>query len=253
MAQQQDRAQHVEGLAPRRRGEPGLQLGGGSVETEQVSAYPALRARNDETGGMDELVERRVVAVREADRLGDPAHRRFRPGQKMHAVCAVGMMVLGEIGRLRGRGVFRRVARVDADRDEAEVAAGVELQPVERRHQPAQRQAAERPAVQVFENQHDRLAGEKRRERTRARLFVIEDNGERQLGPGMRPEREFRRRDCGARSRARHRKHRAGKYDCRQRPPHGAAFGKPGMPCSATRLIASSIGMWTRPRSRSTQ
>ena len=95
----------------------------------------------------------------------------------MHAVCAVGMMVLGEIGRLRGRGVFRRVARVDADRDEAEVAAGVERQPVERGHQPAQRQAAERPAVQVFEHQHDRLAGEKRRERTRARLFVVEDNG----------------------------------------------------------------------------
>ena len=99
------------------------------------------------------------------------------PVRKCTPFRAVGMMVLGEIVRLRGRGVFRRVARVDADRDEAEVAAGIELQPVERRHQPAQRQAAERPAVQIFENQHDRLAGEKRRERTRARLLVIEDNG----------------------------------------------------------------------------
>ena len=70
--------------------------------------------------------------------------------------------------------------------------------------------------MQVFEDQHDQLAGEIRRERAPGPLFVGERDGKRQLGPGMRLEREFRWRRCGARSRARHRKHRAGKDERRQ-------------------------------------
>ena len=141
---------------------------------KQVSADPPFRGRNDEPGRMDDTgrAPRRIRrGTRPPRRSGAP-----QPPARSENACRAapsGWRYSARYFRLGGSGVFRRVARVDADRDEAEVAAGIERQPVERRNEPSQRHAAQGPAAQIFEHQHDRLAGEKRRERTRAALLVV--------------------------------------------------------------------------------
>ena len=146
---------------------------------------------------MDVLVERRVVAVRKADRIGDLAHRRFRSGQKMHAVCAVGMMVPARYFALRGRGVFRRVARIDADRDELEIAAGVERQRVERRQRGLRSVSPHNVRQRRYSSTSTTGLPVKNAASGRARpCSSSRIAGERQLGAGMRLEREFRRRAC---------------------------------------------------------
>jgi len=155
------------------------------MNSGEIPADRAVGSGDDDAGRMNVLVARRLVAITEADRLGDRPHGGFRPGQEMPAVVRCLRCVTREIFNLRRGGVGRRVARVDADRENRVIPPAGRIGEIAKKH------AANRPAPQVIEHQNDRLAGEEMAERDASAGFIDQLRGKRQSRAGPWFEREI--------------------------------------------------------------
>src|SRR5204863_7061827 len=73
-AQQQKSFNQAHGFPVHGIRESALQLSGLWVDPEQIPADAAVGSGNDKTGRMNVLIERRLVPIRETDRIGDPLY-----------------------------------------------------------------------------------------------------------------------------------------------------------------------------------
>src|SRR5690349_23904360 len=139
-------------------GECGPQVGRMTIDAEQVPADTAVRGGDDEACRMNVLLELRLVAIRKTDDIGDTWVHRLGASEEMPAGSASRVVIRREVFDLGRLDVGRLVTRIDADRYDPKVAAGVERDRVESSDEVLQGQPAQRLAPQVIEDQHHRLA-----------------------------------------------------------------------------------------------
>ena len=120
----------------------------------------------------------------EPDGIGDRPHRFFRPGQEMPASSNAFWCVAGDIFGFGRSDIRRRVARIDADRQDRVIPPGGGVREI------AEDDAANGAAAQIIEHQDDRLAIEKTAEGDGIAGFIDQLRGERQprAGPQLQSE-----------------------------------------------------------------
>ena len=128
------------------------------------------------------LIALGVVGVVKPGRVGEPADRRFRTGEKVPATGRAESSVPPDVFLFLGRRLRRHVTRIDAHGDYVEFLSHVELQFGERAGDAFHHQAAEHRTAVVHEVEHDRLAAEFITETDDASRLVAEHHVERQLG-----------------------------------------------------------------------
>ncbi|TMB01175.1 MAG: hypothetical protein E6J64_19840 [Deltaproteobacteria bacterium] len=109
---------------------------------------------------MGELRGGSVVAVLEAERLGERAHVRLAAGEERPVLRARAIQAFHrrQVPALRLAGRARRVLRIEAERDALVVLAELQARVVEPLDQALHHQAAEHRALEVDERDHHRLA-----------------------------------------------------------------------------------------------
>ena len=120
---------------------------------------PCGRQHHD-GGGVRVLVDPGIVLILEADGLGERVDRLRRSGQEMPAAGCAGTAVALEIVLLLCGGDGRRFLRIEADGDDVEFVADIELHHLHGAGQSGERFAAEHGAVVVDEVQDQRLFAE---------------------------------------------------------------------------------------------
>ena len=98
------------------------------LDAEEVARDVALRRQHLDRRAVRVLLDRRVVGVAEADRVGQRLIDASRAGQEVPAVGGVRPAVALEVGRLLLRRQPRALARIEADGDDVELAARLEVQ-----------------------------------------------------------------------------------------------------------------------------
>ena len=115
--------------------------------------------------------------------FGEPLDRALRSGQEVPAVGGAEAAVAVDVLRLLHRGLFGRVARIDADGDDVELFADVETELGERVGDAVHDHGTEHRAAVVHEVEQDRLAVvEVLAEPHDVAGFVAEHEVERELG-----------------------------------------------------------------------
>ena len=103
------------------------------LDPVEVLRDGALRRQHLDRRAVRELPDLLVVRVAEADGVGQRVDRCLRPGQEVPAAGRLRPAVALDVARLLLRRQARAFLRVEADRDDVELAAGLEVQDAERR------------------------------------------------------------------------------------------------------------------------
>ena len=204
---------------------------------------------------MRELVDAGVIAEIEAGDLGDPLELVLRAGQIVPGRSGLRPAVLRQVLGL-GRGRVRRLLpRVDRDDGDVEVLAGLELDLAQRLDEVRAHQPAE-----VRDNGNSRGRGSRggvrniRPKATGRPRAVAQLRIERQLRAEVLNETELREvARCYGRPRIAEGCPGEQKENEQHQALHFPCPFQSGIPCCATRRIASSIGTWAMPCFRSTQ
>src|SRR5690242_15178932 len=200
-------------------------------------------------------IERSIVLVGKTDRISDPPYRCFGASEEMQRIAAIATKKLS-VGCAGLGGIVRPVARIDADGDEPVVALRLERYLVKRiGNKMPKRDAAQRRAAQIFQNENDRRFREIIAKSDCPPFFIDEHRVQRQSSSGMWLERQVDISAPGSRMRRRRRQKNGRKSGAQgegsdqyaSRPFHPYSFGNPRIPFCTTLLIASSIGRWTVP------
>ncbi len=191
----------------------------------EVARDAALRRQHHDAAGVRELVVGRVVAVAEADRPRELVNRPLFAGEEVPAGLGARSAVALQVGALLGRGQLRRLARVETNGQNVEVAAHVERHLQQGADQSVEHLRAEHRAAVVRQDQDDRPLAEVVAEPDGLPRLIAEGQVERHLRVEFLVEAHpaQRRRQLRVGWRGTRRQAGADKQDDCDGSPHGAS------------------------------
>src|SRR5262249_9212299 len=130
------------------------------LDAKQVPRHVSGRCQDDDARRMRELLRPRVPDVPESSRLRESIDRALRRREEMRCAASPLVLVPREKLRLLFSRWCRRVARIETDDDNVEIASGLERQHVDRARETADDLRAQHGAAVVREHEHDRTPAE---------------------------------------------------------------------------------------------
>ncbi len=178
-------------LVIRRLHQRQLQVARPVLDAVEVPRQPAVRRHDHDPAGVRVLPDRLVVGVPEADRARQHRDLRLVPGQEVPSFSGAVAAVPPHVVRLLRAGELRRIARIEAHRDDVEVLPDRKVQRAQRARQPVEHLGAEHRALEVVQRQDHRPAAEVVAELHGAAGLVLERQVQRNLRVQLLIEADF--------------------------------------------------------------